>query len=147
MLAAFPGPVSVLVALLRFGKGPGGVALAGGSGDADGLADAERVVLALAVEDTEGVGLALGVGVAEPEGVGLALGVGVAEPEGVGLGDAVRVGLGVGVGVGDVDGIELSLAVGVGAAVDGEAEGDADFDGAGLGALEALGPELMLAAA
>jgi len=53
MLAAFPGPVSVLVALLRFGKGPGGVALAGDSGDADGLADAERVVLALAVEDTE----------------------------------------------------------------------------------------------
>ena len=98
----------------------------------------------------ERVGLALGVGVGEPERVGLALGVGLEDAERVGLGvevgDAERVGLGVGVGVGDVDGVEL--AVGVGAAVDGEAEGDADFDGDGLWRkLEALGPELVLAAA
>jgi hypothetical protein len=53
----------------------------------------------------------------------------------------------VGVGVGNVDGVELSLAVGVGAAVDGGADGDADVGGAWLGALEALGPELVLAAA
>ena len=146
-LAAFPGPMSVLVALLRFGKGPGGEALAGGLGDADGLPDAERVGLALAVEDTDRAGLALGVGVGEPERAGLALGVGLEDAErvglGAGVGDAERVGLGVGVGVGDVDGVELA----VGAAVDGEAEGDADFDGDGLGELEALGPELVLAAA
>lgn len=55
-LAAFPGPVSVLVALPGFGKGPGGEMLAGGVGEADGLADAERVGLALAVGDTERVG-------------------------------------------------------------------------------------------
>lgn len=177
-LAAFPGPISVLVALLGFGKGPGGEALAGGVGDcladANGLADAERFVLALALGDPERVGLALGVRV-EPEWVGLALAVGAGEPErvglalgmgledaervglgvgvgdgervglGVGVGDEERVALGVGVGVGDADGVELAVDVGV--AVDGEADGDADFDGDGLGELEALGPELVLAAA
>jgi hypothetical protein len=121
-LAASPGPMSVLVALLRFGKGPGGEALAGGSGDADGFADAERLGLVLAVGDAERVGLALGVEVGEPERVGLALGVGLEDAERVGLGvevgDAERVGLGV--GVGDVDGV---------------------------GELEALGPEFVLAAA
>ena len=51
-LAAFPGPMSELAGLLRFGKGPRGEVPAGGWGDADGLADAERVGLALAAGDT-----------------------------------------------------------------------------------------------
>ncbi len=54
------------------------------------------------------------------------------------MGDADRVGLALGVGVGDAG--RVGLALGVGADVDGEAEGDADFDGDGLGELEALTP-------
>ncbi len=158
-LAAFPGPMSVLVALFRFGGGPGGEALA------DGLGAAERIVSALAVGavgDAERVGLAVGVGVAEPERAGLGVGVGLEDAErvglgvgdmeraglalGVGVGDVERVGLGVGVGAGDVEAAALALAVGAGADVDGEVKGEADFVGDGLGVLEALGPELVLAA-
>jgi hypothetical protein len=150
-LAALPEPISVPVVRLRFGEGPGGEVPAGGLGEAGGLPDTERGGLVLAVGDTERVGLALGVGAGEPGRVGLGLGVGPDDAERVGLGvevgDAERVGLGVDVGVGDVDGVELSLAVGVGAAVDGAAEGDVDCDGDGLGELEALEPEVVLAAA
>jgi len=63
------------------------------------------------------------------------------------VGGAELVGLGVDVGVGDVAGVELSLALGVGAAVDGAADGDADTDGDALGELDALAPEVVLAAA
>jgi hypothetical protein len=156
-LAAFPALMRVVLTAFRPGMGPGTavgamavkrLALFGlGSGTggrfvpgrdvraepaeplgealADGLGDAERVVLALAVGATERVALALGVGLPDAEPVGLALGVGA--------GDVEMVGLGVGVGAG--------------ADVDGEGEGDADVDSDGLGVLEALGPELVLAAA
>jgi hypothetical protein len=156
-LAAFPALMRVVLTAFRPGTGPGTavgamavkrLALFGlGSGTggrfvpgrdvpaepaepfgdalADGLGDAERVVLALAVGATERVAVALGVGRPDAEPVGLALGVGA--------GDVEMVGLGVGVGAG--------------ADVDGEGEGDADVDGDGLGVLEALGPELVLAAA
>jgi hypothetical protein len=116
---------------------PAGLAEPFGEALADGLGDAERVVLALAVGDAEWVGLALAVG--DAEWVGLALAVG--------LPDAERVGLAVGVGVGDVEGVGLALAVGVGVDVDGEGEGDADVDGDGLAVLEPPELELVLAAA
>jgi hypothetical protein len=57
---------------------------------ADGLGDAERVVLALAVGATEPVALALGVGGPDAEPVGLALGVGAGDVEMVGLGVPIR---------------------------------------------------------
>jgi hypothetical protein len=132
-LTAFPGPMSELVALFRFGRGPRG------GTPADGLGDAEGVVLALAVAEPEPVELAAGVGLEDAEGVGLAVGVGdVGGAElalGVGAGDVERVGLGVDVGGGDVEGAGLALAVGAG------------VDGDGLGVPEALGPGLVLAAA
>jgi hypothetical protein len=120
------------LALFRLGRGTGGrfaarrdvptgLAEPFGEALADGLGDAERVVLALAVGDAEPVGVAVGVGVSDVEGVGLALVVGVgADVDGEGEGDA------------DVD-------------VDGEGEGDADVDVDGLGVLEPPGPELVLA--
>ncbi len=153
--AAFPALMSVLVALVRFGRGPRGCVAprrdvpAGPFGEAlaGALEDAGRVVLALAVGDTECVGLALGLGVDELERVGLAVGVGLEDAEwvgvGVGAGEVEPAGLGVGVGVGDAEGV--ALAVGAGADVDGEVAGDADVDD-GPGVLEALGPELVLEA-
>jgi hypothetical protein len=126
-----PGPMSELVAPFRFGRGPRGGA------PADGLGDAERVVLALAGAEPESVELAAGVGLEDAEGVGLAAGVGDVEGAelalGVGAGDVERVGLGVDVGGGDVEGAGLSLVVGAG------------VDGDGLGVSE--GPGLVLAAA
>jgi hypothetical protein len=120
-LAAPPGPMSELVPLFGFSGGPGGgtppepVELAVGVG----LEDAEAVAL----EDTEGVGLS--VGAEDVEGSELVLGVGD--------GDVESVGLGVDVGGGDVEGAGLSLVVGAG------------VDGDGLGVSE--GPRLVLAAA
>jgi len=154
-LTAFPGPMSELVALFRFGSGPRGEALADGPGEAElvvpGLAVAEPEPVELAVgvglEDAEGVGLeeaedvGLAVGAEDVEGAELALGVGAGDVEGVelalgvGAGDVERVGLGVDVGGGDVDGAGLSLVVGAG------------VDGDGLGVSEALRPGLVLAAA
>lgn len=132
-LAGFPGPMSELVALFRFGRGPRGRAPA-----AD-FEDAERVALALAVAEPEPVELAVGVGLEDAEGVGLAVGVGDVEGAelalGVGAGDVERVGLGVDVGGGDVEGAGLALVAGAG------------VDGDGLGVPEALGPGLVLAAA
>ena len=132
-LTAFPGPMSELVALFRFGRGPRGETLA------DGAGAAELVVPGLAVADPEPVELAVGVGLDEAEVVGLAVGAGDVEGVelalGVGEGDVERVGLGVDVGGGDVDGAGLSLVVGAGV------EGD------GLGVSEALGSGLVLAAA
>jgi hypothetical protein len=124
-----PGPMSELVAPFRFGRGPRGGA------PADGLGDAERVVLALAGAEPESVELAAGVGLEDAEGVGLAVGVGDVEGAelalGVGAGDVERVGLGVDVGGGEVEGAGLALVVGAG------------VDGDGLGVPEA--PELVLA--
>ena len=128
-LAGFPGPMSELVALFRFGRGPGSGALAEESGDA------ERVALALAVAEPEPVELAVGIGLEDAEGVGVGHVEGAELALGVGAGDVERVGLGVDVGGGDVEGAGLSLAPG------------ADVDGEGLGVLESLGPGLMLAAA
>lgn len=140
-VAALPGPMRLLVALFRPDGGTGGrfaacpvapAVLAEPLGEAlaDGLEDAERVVLALA--DAERAELVPGVGLRD------------AEPVGLGVGDVQGVGLGVGVGVGDTEGVGLALAVGVGVGVDGEAEGDADVDGDGLGVLQPLGLELVL---
>jgi hypothetical protein len=124
-LAGFPGPMSELVALFRFGRGPRGRAPA---------EDAEGVALALAVAEPEPVELAVGVGLEDAEGVvGDVEGAGLAL--GVGAGDVERVGLGVDVGGGDVEGAGLSLGPGV------------DIDGDGLGVLESLGPGLVLSAA
>ena len=145
-LTAFPGPMSELVTLFRFGSGPGGEALADGPGEAElvvpGLAVAEPEPVELAVgvglEDAEGVGLeeaedvGLAVGAGDVEGVELALGVVAGD---VGAGDVERVGLGVGVGGGDVEGAGLSVVVAAG------------VDGDGLGVSEALGSGLVLAAA
>ena len=161
-LVAFPGPISVVVAL--FGRGPGGsfaprpeVATrpAEPFGEELAVGETDRVGLALGLDlpDAEPVGLALGVGLPDAEPVGLALGVGLPDAEpvglavGVGCGDAEPVGLGVDVGVGDVEGAGLALAVDAGPDVDAEGESDADVDGDGLGVLEALRPELVLAAA
>ncbi len=129
-LTAFPGPMSELVAPFGFGGGPGG------GTPADGLGDAELVVLALAVAEPEPVELAVGVGLEDAEGVGLSVGVGDVEGAelalGVGAGEVESVGLGVAVGGGDVEGSGLALVVGAGA------------DGDGLGVSE--GPGLVLAA-
>ena len=125
-LAGFPGPMSELVALFRFGRGPRGGAPAG---------DAERVALALAVAEPGPVELAVGVGLEDAEGVGVGDVEGAELALGVGAGDVERVGLGVDVGGGDVEGAGLSLVPGV------------DIDGDGLGVLESLGPGLVLAAA
>jgi hypothetical protein len=150
-LTAFPGPMSELVALFRFGSGPGGEGLADGPGEAElvvpGLAVAEPEPVELAVgvglEDAEGVGLeeaedvGLAVGEGDVEGVELALGVGAGDVGAgdVGAGDVERVGLGVDVDGGDVEGAGLLLVVGAG------------VDGDGLGVSEELGPGLVLAAA
>ena len=148
-LTAFPGPMSELVALFRFGSGPSGEALADGPGEAElvvrglAVADPGPVVLApgVGLDEAEGVGLdeAEGVGLDEAEDVGLAVGAGDVEGAelvlGVGAGDVESVGLGVDVGGGDVEGAGLSLVLGAGV------EGD------GLGVAEALGPGLVLAAA
>jgi len=140
-LTAFPGPMSELVALFRFGSGPRGEALA------DGPGEAELVVPGLAVAEPEPVELAVGVGLEDAEGVGLeeaedvGLAVGAGDVEGVelalgvGAGDVERVGLGVDVGGGEVEGAGLSLVVGAG------------VDGDGLGVSEADRPGLVLAAA
>ena len=123
-LAGSPGPMSELVALFRFGRGPRVGTLA------DDSEEAEGVVVALAVAEPEPVELAVGVGLEEAEDVGLAIGVGEVEGVelalGVGAGDVERVGLGVDVGGGDVEGAGLSLVVGAG------------VDGDGLGVSEAL---------
>ena len=139
-MTAFPGPISVLVALL--GKGPGssfvppldvptGLAEPVCEALAEGLGDADRVGLALGLElpDAEPVGLALGVGVGDVDPVGLGVDVGVGDVEGVGLALPVA--------VGDAEGVGVALVVGVGA----------DVDGDGLGVLEAAESELVLAAA
>src|SRR2546421_4035204 len=120
--AGFPGPMSELVALFRFGRGPRG------GTPADGLGDAEGVVLALAVAEPEPVELAAGVGLEDAEGVGVGDVEGAELPLGVGAGDVERVGLGVDVGGGDVEGAGLALVVGAG------------VDGDGLGVPETLGP-------
>jgi hypothetical protein len=125
-LAGFPGPMSELVALFRFGRGPRGGAPA---------VDAEGVALALAVAEPEPVELAVGVGLEDAEGVGVGDVEGAELALGVGAGDVERVGLGVDVGGGDVEGAGLSLVPGV------------DIDGDGLGVLESLGPGLVLPAA
>jgi hypothetical protein len=128
------------LALFRPGRGTAGrfapcrgvpAGLAGPFGEAlaDGLGEAERVRLVVAVGDAEWVGLALGEGLPDAKPGGLAVGVGVGDVEGVGL--ALAVGVGVGVGVD----------------VDGEGDGDADVDGDGLAVLEPPGLELVLAAA
>lgn len=132
-LAEPPGPMSELVPLFGFGGGPRG------GTPADGLGDAELVVLALAVAEAEPVELAVGVGLEDAEGVGLAVGVGDVEgaelPLDVGAGDVEPVGLGVDVGEADGEGVGLSLVVGAG------------VDSDGLGVSEALEPGLVLAAA
>jgi hypothetical protein len=138
-MTAFPGPISVLVALL--GKGPGSciappLDVPTGLADpvcealAEGLGDADRVGLALGLElpDAEPVGLALGVEVGDVDPVGLGVDVGVGDVEGVGLALPVA--------VGDAEGVGVALAVGVAV----------DVDGDGLGVLEAES-ELVLATA
>ena len=125
-LAGLPGPMSELVALFRFGRGPRGGAPA---------VDAEGVALALAVAEPEPVELAVGVGLEDAEGVGVGDVEGAELALGVGAGDVERVGLGVDVGGGDVEGAGLSLVPGV------------DIDGDGLGVLESPGPGLVLPAA
>jgi hypothetical protein len=156
-LAAFPALIRMVLVAFRPGMGPSmavgavvvkrlalfgpgsgtGGGFAPGRDVPDGLAEAFGEVLADGLGDAEGVVLALAVGDAEP--VGLALGVGLADVE--------PVGLPLGVGAGDVELVGLGVGVGAGADVDGEGEGDADVDNDGLGVLEALGPELVLAAA
>ena len=118
-LTAFPGPMSELVALFGFGRGPRSGTLA------DGLGDGELVVPALAVAEPEPVELAMGVGLEDAEDVGLA----------VGVGDVEGSELALGVGAGDVEGAGLALVVGAG------------VDGDGLGVPEALGSGLVLTAA
>jgi len=158
-LAAFPGPMSVLVALFGFGRGPRGGTLADGWGDAGLVVPALAVAEPEPVELTVGVGLAdaglADAGLADAEGFGLAVGVAdVAGAElvlGVGAADVDRVGLGVAVGVGggDVEGVGLGVGVG-GADVEGAGlslVAGAGVDGDGLGVSEALEPVLVLAAA
>jgi hypothetical protein len=128
-LARFPGPMSELVALFRFGRGPRGGA------PAEDSEDAERVALALAVAEPGPVELAVGAGLEDAEGVGVGDVEGAELALGVAAGDVERVGLGVDVGGGDVEGAGLSLVPG------------ADIEGDGLGVLESLGPGLVLAAA
>lgn len=99
--AGFPGPMSELVALFRFGRGPRGEA------PAEDSEDAERVALALAVAGPEPVELAVGVGLEDAEGVGVGDIEGAELALGVGAGDVERVGLGVDVGGGDVEGAGL----------------------------------------
>ena len=125
-LAGLPGPMSELVALFGFGRGPRGGAPA---------VDAEGVALALAVAEPEPVELAVGVGLEDAEGVEVGDVEGAELALGVGAGDVERVGLGVDVGGGDVEGTGLSLMPGV------------DIDGDGLGVPESLGPGLVLPAA
>jgi hypothetical protein len=128
-LAGLPGPMSELVALFGFGRGPRGRA------PAEDSENAECVALALAVAEPELVELAVAAGLEDAEGVGAGDVEGAELALGVGAGDVERVGLGVDVGGGDVEGAGLSLVPG------------ADIDGDGLGVLESLGPGLVLPAA
>jgi hypothetical protein len=172
--AALPAAMTVVRVRFSVGRVPTGSVeprpmAAGGGVDearADGLAEAECVVLGVGLGFDVGVGLGfdvgLGFGDGDGERVALAVGVGL----GVGDGDAERdtLGVGVGVAVGDADCVALGVGVGVGEAelvalgvgvgVEGEGEGDADvvegdgeadFDGDGeadadgFGELEGLG--------